>query len=75
MPNSFLTGCDENTEWQLPWFITNLRQHSDTPLIISDFGMSSDMVESLEPLENITVTSCKSQAKGWFKKPRAPVRR
>jgi hypothetical protein len=71
VPNAFLTGCDENTEWQLPWFITNLRQHSDTPLIISDFGMSSEMIESLEPLENITVSSCESQAKGWFKKPRA----
>ena len=40
----FLTGCDSKTEWQLPWFIENLRKHSSVDLVIADFGMSDEMV-------------------------------
>jgi hypothetical protein len=72
MPSkTFLTGCDENTEWQLPWFITNLRQHTDFHLLIADFGMSETMLDSLKLLDNVTCFSVQSNAKGWFKKPMA----
>ena len=64
----FLTGCDKNTEWQLPWFVHNYRKHNTTPLVVADFGMSKEMRE----IEGIDlVIDVKSEAKGWFKKPRA----
>jgi len=64
----FLTGCDKNTEWQLPWFVHNYRKHNTTPLILADFGMSKEMRE----IEGVDlVIDVKSEAKGWFKKPRA----
>lgn len=71
MHKVYLTGCDEVTEWQLPWFITNLRQHTEIELLVADFGMSETMRESLELLEDVKVFQVLSQAKGWFKKPRA----
>lgn len=64
----FLTGCDKNTEWQLPWFVHNYRKHNTTPLVLADFGVSKKMRE----IEGIDlVIDVKSEAKGWFKKPRA----
>ena len=71
MRKTYLTGCDMTTEWQLPWFITNLRQHSEIHLLVADFGMTEEVLASLEHLENVEVFEVKSQAKGWFKKPRA----
>lgn len=68
MREVFLTGCDVNTEWQLPWFIHNYTKHNDTPLIIADFGMSEEMLSHISMFE---VVSIKSEEKGWFKKPRA----
>lgn len=47
LSRSFLTGCDENTEWQLPWFIKNFTEHNNSNLLIADFGMSEEMLESL----------------------------
>jgi len=45
------------------------------PLIIADFGMSEDMMESLKehPMyaERFYVTATESSVDGWFKKPRA----
>ena len=38
----FLTGCDNNTEWQLPWFVHNYRKHNTIPLVLADFGMSKE---------------------------------
>ena len=37
--NLFLTGCDEKTEWQLPWFLENYFKHNNTPIAIGNFGM------------------------------------
>ena len=68
MREVFLTGCDVNTEWQLPWFIHNYTKYNDTPLIIADFGMSEEMLSHVSMFEVIPI---KSQEKGWFKKPRA----
>ena len=39
----FITGCDKNTEWQLPWFWDHYRENNKTPLKVIDFGMSEEM--------------------------------
>ena len=68
MRNVFLTGCDKTTEWQLPWFIHNITTHNDCDLIIADFGMTEEMLSHISMFQVMPVMS---QAKGWFKKPRA----
>ena len=68
MHEVFLTGCDVNTEWQLPWFIEKYRKHNTAPLILANFGMSKEM-RGIEGVD--LVIDIKSEAKGWFKKPRA----
>jgi hypothetical protein len=62
----FITGCDYNTEWMLPWFVENFKKHNpETELVIYDFGMRGglypEMRKSLRGNQN----------KGWFKKPAA----
>ena len=71
-----ITGCDSNTEWQLPWFLHNYMQHNSTPITVADFGMSDDMLLHLEAID-VTVlydAAPESTSKGWFKKPRAVYR-
>ena len=48
MRKGFMTGCDQNTEWMLPWFIENYKKHNDTPLTVMNFGMSNQCLEWLE---------------------------
>ncbi len=65
-----ITGCDSNTAWMLPWFIKNYKKHNDIPLIVCDFGMNEEQLNSLQdvviyPLNN-TSNVC-----AWFKKPEA----
>lgn len=66
----FITGCDSNTEWQLPWFVKNFKTHMpDEELMIYDFGMEGSgefghMRKSLRGAENM---------KGWFKKTAALI--
>lgn len=72
LAKTFLTGCDENTSWQLPWFIQNYFGLNDTHLYVCDFGMEREMVDYVNGLDyNITLIETKSNAKGWFKKPLA----
>ena len=73
MLETFITGCDKHTEWQLPWFIENYRKHNTHPIILSDFGMSTEMRERYEGKfsDFDLIIDVKSEAKGWFKKPRA----
>lgn len=71
----FITGCDVNTEWQLPWFWDNYRENNKTPLKVIDFGMSEGCVEWVK--YNIGEDACvelHTQAEGWFKKPSAMLR-
>ena len=63
----FITGCDASAEWMLPWFVENLRKHTDIPLMIFDFGMEGSLYPELRK-------SCRTNAKGWFKKPSAMVK-
>ncbi len=69
MSEVFLTGCDENTEWQLPWFIENYEKHCKLPLVIADFGMSEDMLTSIS---SFTIFS--TARAGWFSKIEALLR-
>jgi len=66
--NLFITGCDVNTEWMLPWFVENFRKHNpNAKLMIFDFGMEgSHFPELRKSLRG-------NQDKGWFKKPAAMI--
>ena len=38
MSKLFITGCDKNTRWQLPWFEKNFRKHNpDAKLLVYNF--------------------------------------
>ena len=67
----FLTGCDKNTEWMLPWFLDNYHKHNDVPIVLADFGMTKSALEAVKNQKRIAavmdLTSTKEQ--GWFKKP------
>lgn len=72
---SFLTGCDLNTEWQLPWFIENFIENSVGILQIADFGMTDDMLDFIEHHprfgKQLYILNFETKLEGWFKKPRA----
>lgn len=63
-PKLFITGCDSNSEWMLPWFVENFRKHNNVPLMIMDFGMEGSLFPSIRK-------SVRSDLNGWFKKPKA----
>lgn len=80
MPDKLvLTGCDEKTEWQLPWFIENYYKTNTLPLAIADFGMSADMNKRIR---NHPAVFCvmglnpdeENLLKGWFLKPAAMLK-
>lgn len=67
--NAFLTGCDHNTQWQLPWFLKNLHKHNrGAKVLIADFGMTFEMLDYLG--NNYEIFKIKD-GEGWFKKPAA----
>ena len=63
----FITGCDKNTEWMLPWFIDNFTKNNDCPLMIFDFGMSPEVAVFCDAVK------VSGQDVGWFKKPKAMI--
>jgi hypothetical protein len=73
---AFLTGCDEKTEWMLPWFLENYSKWNNTPLIFANFGVSKDCLKAIKdksknnPIKHI-VDMTKHKEKGWFKKPKS----
>ena len=70
----FLTGCDQNTEWMLDWFIDNLRKHKNNiPVVFADFGVSDEMIKRIreEKKFHAVINMRKASEKGWFLKPRA----
>jgi len=75
LKNSYMTGCDKNTEWQLPWFLENLRKYNDEPLIIADFGMSPEMCTYASVNCDIIIDMSDKQVsmgrKNWMKKPKS----
>lgn len=63
----FITGCDKNTEWMLPFFISRFTKYNSLPLMIFDFGMSPEVSQMVDAVP------LKSQDSGWFKKPKAMI--
>jgi hypothetical protein len=63
--NYFVTGCDKNTEWQLPWFTKNFHKHCDDELVIADFGLSPEGKKFAKENCNFVVGV---QSNGWFSK-------
>jgi len=80
----FITGCDENTEWMLPWFVENYKKYNDIPLVFADFGVSLELKNMLSHLgfdhiidmrttvADSTIGNPKKLV-NWFKKPKAMV--
>lgn len=71
----FLTGCDDKTEWMLPWFVKNYLKHNNTPLLFADFGVSDEMrtwiqISGIADVVEIT----KQTANGWFLKPQSMLK-
>lgn len=71
----FLTGCDESTEWTLPWFLENYFRYNSIPILVANFGMSENMLKFIEksPVSEVIDMSDLSE-KGWFKKPKSMIR-
>lgn len=76
--NLFLTGCDEKTEWQLPWFLENYFKYNNTPIAIGNFGMSDEMVRWCETKSHAFCLMHHDQIgqfeKAWFLKPAAMLK-
>ena len=79
MPNRmFLTGCDEKTEWQLPWFLDNYWRHNKyIPIAIANFGMSESMANWIQDRRDkifcVMNLNPDEKLKGWFLKPAALI--
>ena len=71
MRKGFMTGCDQNTEWMLPWFIENYKKHNDTPLTVMNFGMSNQCLEWLETQVHSIgmMRNIPKGTSGWHLKP------
>ena len=64
-----LTGCDSNTEWQLPWFVDNFKRMcvgTGCKIAIADFGMTKEMREYADSNGDYTIDS--QGEGGWFNK-------
>jgi hypothetical protein len=44
----FITGCDTQTQWQLPWFLDNYRKFNTTPIVFCDFGVDAAVLKWAE---------------------------
>lgn len=71
---AFITGCDSNTEWMLPWFVKHYMKHNNTPLLFADFGVSPEMrtwvqISGIAEVVNVN----KQNTNGWFLKPQSMI--
>lgn len=72
MDRCFITGCDDKTEWMLPWFIHNYKLYNNTPIVLADFGMTAEtkawayQVGGFDEVIDIP----KQRVNGWFLKPK-----
>jgi hypothetical protein len=71
---AFITGCDSNTEWMLPWFVKHYMKHNNTPLLFADFGVSPEMrtwvdISGIAEVVNVN----KQNTNGWFLKPQCMI--
>jgi hypothetical protein len=73
MSNIIVTGCDDNTAWQLPWFLRNLFKYNPNAwVLVADFGLSPQWINWLSDKGIQTFKIIDSQ--GWFKKPEAMIK-
>ena len=74
----FLTGCDSNFEWMLPWCVSNIQRHMpDIPVVVADFGMSKKGLQSARDAgvqEVLSGFQTSGGKKSWFLKPDALLR-
>lgn len=66
---AFLTGCDEKTEWMLPWFVEGFRKHNpDVKMSLADFGMTDEMMKwAIDSKEFHSIGQMqKEMGQGWF---------
>ncbi len=75
LDKTFLTGCDQKTEWQLPFFLDKFLEFKHkTKLIVCDFGMSEEMRnkvvmhKAVEAVMNMVLDGPET---GWFLKPKS----
>lgn len=74
MENSFVTGCDKNTEWQLEWFIRLFREHNPKEkLIIADFGMKKETAALAKKEADDFFVMDTVTTRGWFLKPKTLI--
>ena len=73
LSNVFLTGCDEKTEWMLPWFIENYKKHNKTPLVFANFGVTPQTLKFIQSHAAAIMDLSKWKGKGWFLKPKSMV--
>jgi hypothetical protein len=72
-----IIGCDHKQEVMLPLFFTNLRLCTDLPVVIFDFGMSSEGRKfclkrgKVIPIEDSLAQGQTHVKQIWFKKPLA----
>lgn len=73
LSNVFLTGCDQNTQWMLPWFVSEYKKHNITPLIFADFGISKSLLQTAKDKKwfHEILPLHSDMSEGWFKKPKA----
>ncbi len=69
----FITGCDQNNAWMLPWFIENYRKHNDTPICFCDFGVDQATIAWMQTTKVFDLFLQIKDVKvgGWFLKPYA----
>jgi hypothetical protein len=67
--NIFITGADKKCEWLLPWWYRNYSANNNIPIIIADFGLSSQGLDWCEK-NNLEVQKVEG-SKGWHMKPSA----
>ena len=71
MYNVFITGCDKNTEWMIPWWYSHIRK-TGVSLLIYDFGMTESMLEWASLPKDINIGPRLNNGKAaWFNKPDA----
>lgn len=77
MPDKLIvTGCDEKTEWQLPWFLDNYFKHNTIPIAVANFGMSEEMKKMVYNRPGVFCymdinEGSENYDKAWFHKPAA----
>tara|TARA_A100001035_G_scaffold109306_1_gene85587 strand:+ start:970 stop:1629 length:660 start_codon:yes stop_codon:yes gene_type:complete len=70
---AFVTGCDANTEWMLPWFMRRYKQFNKLPIMFADFGISEEAMKYVDEHFDLIINMKTVVDKGWFKKPKTMI--